>query len=213
MTSYEEGWLPGLRHRESPHRDERPAGDAGLVTLAVVHFISLPAGEFGGPAVDDLFMGTLDTAKPGEETLGDLMGLRVSSHFLIRRTGETIQYVNVFDRAWHAGLSNFRGRNACNDFSVGIELEGTGEVPFEDVQYAALGSLMRRLGEMLPITHVTGHETIAPGRKSDPGPFFDWERLRGMLPARMQLAIAPGDCDRGMLARRIEELTRAAQGS
>ena len=135
-----------------------------------------------------------------------LKGLRVSSHFFIRRTGETIQYVNIFDRAWHAGLSNFRGRNAVNDFSVGIELEGCGEEPFEDAQYLALKQLLFALSQLLPLRYATGHETIAPGRKKDPGPFFDWERLGAALPAGMSLAIAPEDCDREMLKARMREL-------
>ena len=197
------GWLAGVPHRPSPHVDDRPAGEA--VTVAVVHYISLPAGRFGGEAVDRLFMGTLGRSLCGYESLA---GLRVSSHFFIRRTGETIQYADVFRRAWHAGLSNFRGRNAVNDFSVGIELEGWGEGPFEDAQYAALASLLGRLKALLPLQFVTGHETIAPGRKADPGPFFDWARLERALPAGVRAAHAVEDCDRVMLARRAAELAR-----
>lgn len=197
------GWLPGLTHRPSPHVDDRPAGEA--VTVAVVHYISLPAGHFGGDEVDRLFMGTLGGSLPGYESLA---GLRVSSHFFIRRTGETIQYADVLRRAWHAGLSNFRGRNAVNDFSVGIELEGWGEGPFEDAQYRALLELLGRLTALLPLHFVTGHETIAPGRKVDPGPFFDWERLARGLPAGLKAAHAAGDCDRAMLAARARELAR-----
>lgn len=197
------GWFAGVTHRPSPHVDDRPAGEA--VTVAVVHYISLPAGRFGGDEVDRLFMGTLGDSLPGWESLA---GLRVSSHFFIRRTGETIQYADVFRRAWHAGLSNFRGRNAVNDFSVGIELEGWGEGPFEDAQYAALEALLHRLKALLPLQYVTGHETIAPGRKADPGPFFDWERLERGLPAGVAAARAAEDCDRVMLARRAAELAR-----
>lgn len=216
----EKGWLrsfPGVRLRASPHADARPEGEAGRVTLAVMHFISLPAGRFGGDAPDRLFMGELDPLAPGWpadpdwEPLKSLRGLRVSTHFFVRRTGEIIQYVPTFRRAWHAGLSNFRGRNACNDFSVGIELEGTGEVPFEDAQYAALAPLFRAIAERHPLRFVTGHECIAPGRKTDPGPCFDWERLRAQLPEGVALAIAASDCDREALAERIAALSAMAE--
>lgn len=176
------------------------------MTLAVIHYVSLPAGCFRGDTVDRLFMGTLDQetcAKPGFE---GLFGLRVSTHFFIRRNGRTLQYVDVNARAWHAGLSNFRGRNAANDFSLGIELEGTGEVPFEEKQYATLTKLLKRLARCFPIKAVTGHEFIAPGRKADPGPYFDWKRLAKRLPRGVEVAIAPSDCDRVMLARRLAEL-------
>ena len=152
-----DGWLPGVVRRPSPHFNERPEG--ALVSLAVLHFISLPAGRFGGEDVDALFMGTLDAMnRPEYESL---RGLRVSSHFFVRRTGEVRQYVSVLDRAWHAGVSSFEGHTGCNDFSVGIELEGTGETPYEDAQYLALGELLGTLTRVLPVEAVTGHEPVS----------------------------------------------------
>lgn len=195
------GWIPGVSARRSPHFDRRPAGV--VVGLLVLHFISLPAGCFEGERVDELFMGTLDAEAAG---LPELKGLRVSSHFFVRRSGEVRQYVNVFDRAWHAGLSNFRGRNACNDFSVGIELEGTDAAPFTDEQYDALRDLIPKIRSLVPLAAATGHEFIAPGRKIDPGPFFDWPRLAAMLPDGMALAISAADCDREMLAERARAM-------
>ena len=157
--------------------------------LAVLHFISLPAGRFGGEDVDALFMGTLDAMnRPEYESL---RGLRVSSHFFVRRTGEVRQYVSVLDRAWHAGVSSFEGHTGCNDFSVGIELEGTGETPYEDAQYLALGELLGTLTRVLPVEALTGHEHIAPGRKQDPGPSFDWDRVREMVPGRVRIVTEP----------------------
>ena len=173
-----DGWYRGAEKRPSPHFNERPAG--ALVSLVVLHFISLPPGVFSGEDVDALFRGTLDTQK--HPFYRDLEGLRVSSHFVIRRTGEVRQYVSLYERAWHAGVSVFEGRPGCNDYSVGIELEGTGEVAFEPEQYAVLAELLRALCRTLPIEAVTGHEFIAPGRKSDPGPFFDWDAVRRVLP-------------------------------
>ena len=182
-----DGWLPGVVRRLSPHFNERPEG--ALVSLAVLHFISLPAGRFGGEDVDALFMGTLDAMnRPEYESL---RGLRVSSHFFVRRTGEVRQYVSVLDRAWHAGVSSFEGHTGCNDFSVGIELEGTGETPYEDAQYLALGELLGTLTRVLPVEAVTGHEHIAPGRKQDPGPSFDWDRVREMVPGRVRIVTEP----------------------
>lgn len=198
------GWIPGVAARRSPHFDRRPLG--AVVDLLVLHFISLPAGCFEGERVDELFMGTLDADAAG---LPDLKGLRVSSHFFIRRSGEVRQYVSVFDRAWHAGLSNFRGRNACNDFSVGIELEGTEADPFTDAQYDALRDLIPKIRSLVPLASATGHEFIAPGRKTDPGPFFDWRRLEAMLPDGMKPAISVEDCDRAMLAERARALKTA----
>ena len=197
------GRLEGLLQRTSPHCDARPAGV--VVSLLVLHYISLPAGVFEGECVDRLFTGTWREGDPEE-----VRDLRVSAHFFIRRNGEIRQYVSIDDRAWHAGLSNFRGHNACNDFSVGVEIEGTGEVPFEDAQYAALGRLIDRLAELLPLRFVTGHEVIAPGRKQDPGPFFDWDRVERMLPAGLARATAPEDCDRAALEARMRELAAAA---
>lgn len=173
--------------RPSPHFNERPAGEA--ISLIVMHFISLPAGVFEGEDVDDLFMGRLDTSK--REDYVSLEGLRVSSHFVIRRDGEIRQYVSTEKRAWHAGVSRFDGREGCNDFSIGIELEGTGEVPFEKTQYDALSRLLPALCRRHPIKAVTGHEFIAPGRKADPGPYFDWRALREMLAPSVRIVIEP----------------------
>lgn len=166
-----------VTERFSPHSNERPEGTA--IDLVVLHFISLPAGVFAGDAVERLFAGTLDTNLPA---FANLKGLRVSSHFFIRRTGEVLSFVPVERRAWHAGVSVFHGRPDCNDRSVGIELEGTGEVPFEDAQYEALAALLEDLSDRFPVRWVTGHEHVAPGRKADPGPFFDWRRLARALP-------------------------------
>lgn len=174
-----------VTERFSPHSNERPEGTT--IDLVVLHFISLPAGVFSGDAVERLFEGTLNTEAP---VFADLKGLRVSSHFFIRRTGEILSFVPVERRAWHAGVSVFHGRPDCNSRSVGIEIEGTGEVPFEDAQYEALGALLADLSVRLPIRWVTGHEHVAPGRKSDPGPFFDWRRLAGALP-RLRFDLRP----------------------
>lgn len=174
-----------VTERFSPHSNERPEGTT--IDLVVLHFISLPTGVFSGDAVERLFAGTLDTDEP---VFADLKGLRVSSHFFIRRTGEILSFVPVERRAWHAGVSVFHGRSDCNNRSVGIELEGTGELPFEDAQYEALAALLADLSAHLPIRWVTGHEHVAPGRKSDPGPFFDWRRLARALP-RLRFDLRP----------------------
>ncbi|MBA5688144.1 1,6-anhydro-N-acetylmuramyl-L-alanine amidase AmpD [Rugamonas apoptosis] len=167
-----DGWCHDVLRYDSPHADARPDGAA--VTLLVVHNISLPAGQFGTPHVSDLFTGRVDyNADPA---FADLRGLKVSSHFLVRRDGRVIQYVAGDARAWHAGKSAFQGRTACNDFSIGIELEGTDTVPFETAQYEALAALTLALQERYPLTDVQGHEHIAPGRKTDPGPLFSWQR-------------------------------------
>lgn len=169
-----EGWLAGIRHIPSPNQDDRPAGMA--VALVVLHNISLPPGQFGGTGIEELFGNRLDPAEhPYYATIKDL---RVSAHFLIRRDGEMIQFVACDRRAWHAGLSSWHGRERCNDFAVGIELEGTDEVPFTDAQYARLNELLGELYARYPIAGATGHSDIAPGRKTDPGPCFDWQRVR-----------------------------------
>ena len=167
--------------RKSPHFDERPPGEK--VSLIVIHNISLPPGEYGGDWIDDLFMGTLDTkAHPYFATLE---GVRVSSHFLIRRDGTLVQYVPCDKRAWHAGASSWKGRERCNDFSIGIELEGSDDVPFSEPQYATLAELAQSLFKRYGILEIVGHSDIAPGRKTDPGPWFDWDRLRHSLRARL----------------------------
>lgn len=172
-----QGLVAGARYIPSPNCDERPAGIA--VELIVIHNISLPPGQFDGEAVMDLFLNRLDaTAHPYFATIAQL---RVSAHFLIRRDGELIQFVSCAQRAWHAGVSNWRGRERCNDFSVGIELEGADDIPFTGEQYEVLGRLVRALTRCYPAAELTGHSDIAPGRKTDPGPHFDWTRLRTLL--------------------------------
>jgi N-acetyl-anhydromuramoyl-L-alanine amidase len=161
----------------SPNFDERP--QAALIKLIVIHNISLPPGQFGGEAVIDLFLNRLDpAAHPYFETI---KSLRVSTHFFIRRDGELIQFVACAQRAWHAGASSWRGLERCNDFSVGIELEGADDVAFSDAQYAVLAALVRALMRRYPIEDVVGHSDIAPGRKTDPGPNFAWTRFRDAI--------------------------------
>jgi AmpD protein len=169
------GLIQGVRYVPSPNRDARPAG-APIDTL-VIHAISLPPGEFGGPGIEQLFCNRLDPA--GHPSYGALKDLKVSAHVLIRRDGEIVQFVPLHERAWHAGRSYCEGRTRLNDFSIGIELEGDATQPFEDAQYAALARLTRALREVYPAitpAHIYGHSDIAPGRKTDPGPRFDWKR-------------------------------------
>lgn len=173
----EAGVLPGARFVASPNFDPRP--DGADISLIVVHAISLPPECFGGPGIEQLFTNCLDAG--AHPYYADIHHLRVSSHFLIRRDGSIEQYVPTTARAWHAGVSNWQGRERCNDFSIGIELEGSDTQPFEGVQYPALAALVRRLAERHPIADVAGHSDIAPGRKTDPGPFFDWSRLADLL--------------------------------
>jgi len=171
------GWLASARHCPSPNFGPRPAGVR--VDLIVIHSISLPPGVYGGPEVEQLFTNRLDwDAHP---YFMQIRGLQVSSHFFIRRDGELLQFVSTDERAWHAGASCWRGRVNCNDDSVGIELEGLEGERFEDAQYDTLARLGRQLRARHPITHVAGHEHIAPGRKLDPGPGFDWQRLQRAL--------------------------------
>lgn len=179
----DQGWLSGARCLPSPNCDARPGGVAP--ELIIVHGISLPPGEFGGPWIDALFLNRLD---PGAHPyFATLQGLRVSSHVLIRRDGELVQYVPFHARAWHAGASCHQGREACNDFSIGIELEGTDEIPYTEVQYERLAALIQLLQQTypsLPAAAVTGHADVAPGRKTDPGPAFEWPRLAALLASR-----------------------------
>jgi AmpD protein len=161
----------------SPNFDTRPA--ATPITLVVLHSISLPPGVFGGDAIERLFGNCLDwDADPYYE---GIRGLKVSAHFLIRRDGQTLQFVSCEHRAWHAGRSVWRGREDCNHYSVGIELEGVEGSPFEPRQYRSLARLLRALARQYPIEEVVGHEDVAPGRKSDPGAGFDWLLLRKQL--------------------------------
>ena len=166
------GWVSGMRRLASPNCDCRPSGTT--IDLLVIHNISLPPGQFGGQAVAQLFTNTLDADV--HPYFAQLKGVRVSAHFLIQRTGEIIQFVPCSKRAWHAGASAWRGRTACNDFSMGVELEGTDFLPFSDQQYAALIRLTRLLKRAFPIREIAGHSDIAPGRKTDPGQKFDWSR-------------------------------------
>jgi N-acetyl-anhydromuramoyl-L-alanine amidase len=176
-TAVEIGILREALQVPSPNWDLRPAGET--LTLLVVHNISLPPGEFGGDAIVRLFTNTLDCgAHPYYETL---RGVRVSAHFLVRRGGELLQFVPCACRAWHAGASAWKGRERCNDFSIGVELEGADDVPYTDSQYRRLAELTAALKRLYPIADIVGHADIAPGRKTDPGPAFDWARYRELL--------------------------------
>lgn len=161
----------------SPNHDARPRGTA--IDLLVIHAISLPPGAFGGPAIEQLFTNRLDP--DAHPYYRDIAGLRVSAHFLIRRDGALVQFVPCGKRAWHAGVSMWQGRERCNDFSIGVELEGTDDRAFEDAQYAQLAALTRALRAHYPLAAIAGHADIAPGRKTDPGPRFDWARYRALL--------------------------------
>ncbi len=172
-----EGWLDWAQRVESPNCDARPEDEP--VRLVVIHNISLPPGEFGGDAVMRLFTNQLDwDAHPYYQ---GIRGLRVSAHFFIRRDGALIQFVPCSLRAWHAGQSCWQGRERCNDFSIGIELEGTDDRPFTDAQYSTLRPLLTALKQAYPIDAVVGHSDIAPGRKTDPGVCFDWRRIDASL--------------------------------
>lgn len=176
------GLLAGVRQVLSPHCDERPAGVQA--DLIVMHNISLPPDEFGGPWIERLFNGGLPPDH--HPYFAEIQGLRVSSHVLIRRDGEIVQFVPFQQRAWHAGVSSYEGRSACNDFSIGIELEGTDELPFEAAQYAQAGGVVRALLAAYPALsaqRLVGHSDIAPGRKTDPGTAFSWPGLRAAISA------------------------------
>lgn len=172
-TVWQRGWWHRARRVPSPNFSARPAGER--ITLAVVHSISLPPGAYGGTQVEELFTNRLDhAAHPYFESL---RGLLVSAHFFVRRNGTVLQFVSCDERAWHAGESRWAGREQCNDYSIGIELEGLEGHIFEAAQYGTLARLLRSLARRYPIAAVVGHEHIAPGRKGDPGPGFDWLRL------------------------------------
>lgn len=174
---WDAGWYRFARRLASPNFGPRPEGAA--IDLVVVHSISLPPGVYGGDEVQRLFTNTLDwDAHPYFKSIE---GMEVSSHFYIRRGGELWQFVSCDDRAWHAGASSWEGRESCNDFSIGIELEGLEGDAFEPEQYECLAALVAGIGQAYPIRHVAGHEHVAPGRKSDPGPGFDWQALRDQL--------------------------------
>lgn len=175
-----EGWLQGVRRVPSPHADERPSGTQ--ISLIVIHGVSLPPGEFGGQWVEDFFSGRLD--KGTHSYFSEIASLRVAPHLYIPRDGALVQFVSCSRRAWHAGRSRWRGREACNDFSIGIELEGADDIPYAEVQYERLVPLIVALRRRYPAIDeqgVTGHSDIAPGRKTDPGPVFDWRRLANDL--------------------------------
>ena len=181
----ETGWCRQVKRVLSPNCDARPTGIQ--IDLLIIHNISLPPGEYGGPYVSDLFCNLLEyDAHPYFE---HLRNLRVSAHFLVRRDGQVIQFVSANDRAWHAGKSSFDGRERCNDFSIGVELEGTDFEPFSPQQYDMLAALTRALQQRFSLRNVAGHEHIAPSRKTDPGPFFDWGQYQAAL-AQLQ-PIAP----------------------
>lgn len=174
------GLMQGSRYLPSPHCDARPAGT--VVDLIVIHGISLPPGEFGGPWIERLFLGTLPADQ--HPYFAGIAGLKVASHLLIRRDGELLQFVPFQLRAWHAGQSRFQGREACNDFSIGIELEGTDEQAYAPAQYARLAAVTAALMQAYPAitpARIVGHSDVAPERKTDPGPAFDWARYRDIL--------------------------------
>lgn len=174
------GLLRTARQVPSPNCDDRPEGV--LADLIIVHGISLPPGQYGGPWIDRLFTNTLPPAE--HPYFLDIAGRRLSSHLLIRRDGECVQYVPFHRRAWHAGVSSYEGRERCNDFSIGIELEGTDDTAYEPEQYRELSRIIVQLCEAYPSLsreRVAGHSDVAPGRKTDPGAMFDWHRLRALL--------------------------------
>ena len=190
---WRDGWWLPARRLPSPNFNPRPAGVR--VGLAVVHSISLPPGRYGGDEVERFFCNRLDhSAHPYFEGLREL---RVSAHFFIRRGGRVLQFVSCDERAWHAGASAWSGREQCNDYSIGIELEGLEGGAFEPAQYAALARLLRSAARRYPIEAVVGHEHIAPGRKADPGPRFDWRALSHRLVGGPRLALQAIDSHRG----------------
>lgn len=173
-TINQEGLAINARQIASPNADERPY--ESTIDTIVIHNISLPPKQYGGPGIIELFTNKLN---PNEHPYyAEIHTAKVSAHFLIRRDGELIQFVPCTKRAWHAGFSEWQGRERCNDFSVGIELEGCDEEAFEDVQYTVLNGLVSALHEAYSVEHIVGHSDIAPGRKTDPGPFFNWKKLK-----------------------------------
>lgn len=173
-------WLTPAQHELSPNCNERPV--AAEISLLVIHNISLPPGQFSGPAVEQLFLNKLDFTQ--HPYFASLENLKVSSHLFIRREGEVIQFVPFALRAWHAGVSSFQGVSNCNDYSIGIELEGADDQAFTDIQYQVLSAVSAVILKRYPaidLTRIVGHSDIAPGRKTDPGPFFDWKRFRYSL--------------------------------
>jgi AmpD protein len=172
-----DGWFSGARRAPSPNCDTPPAG--AQATLLVLHSISLPPGEFGGDAIERLFTNRLDAG--AHPYFARIAALRVSAHFLVQRNGALVQFVPAHRRAWHAGASRWRGRERCNDFSIGVELEGTDDAPFAHAQYDTLALLVSGLRSALPLREFAAHSDIAPGRKTDPGERFDWSRWLARL--------------------------------
>ena len=196
--TWADGWLSAARALPSPNFGPRPA-DGGPISLIVLHSISLPPGAYGGPGIAQLFTNQLDwESHPYYQAI---RGLEVSSHFVIRRDGELLQFVSCEDRAWHAGRSCWRGRAECNDYSIGVELEGLEGESFEPAQYACLGWLLPAIRARYPVTDVAGHEHVAPGRKADPGPGFDWARLQAAL--AWDGAVFPRADELAALAQRV----------
>jgi N-acetyl-anhydromuramoyl-L-alanine amidase len=184
---WRDGWWSRAKRVRSPNVGPRPAGTE--VTLAIVHSISLPPGEYGGDAVERLFTNRLDVA--AHPYYAQLEGLKVSAHFFVRRDGALLQFASCDQRAWHAGASRWRGRDDCNDWSIGIELEGLEGNAFEPAQYRALARLLRALMRRYPLAEAVGHEHVAPGRKRDPGERFDWRRIDRAVPG-LETVPAPG---------------------
>jgi len=177
QNSWKNGWLQSARPFMSPNQGKRPSGTT--VDLIVLHSISLPPGLYGGDAVERLFTNRLDWC--AHPYFHGIRGLEVSTHFFLRRDGSLCQFVSTDERAWHAGSSVYRGRVNCNDYSVGIELEGLEGQPFTALQYLVLAALCQSLRARYAIRHIAGHSHVAPGRKSDPGPGFDWSHLKTLL--------------------------------
>ncbi|WP_455284146.1 1,6-anhydro-N-acetylmuramyl-L-alanine amidase AmpD [Cupriavidus necator] len=191
-----DGWVPAARRVPSPNFDERPPGTP--VDLVVLHNISLPPGQFGSGDIEAFFQNRLDPDK--HPFFATIHQVQVSAHFLVTRQGELVQFVPCTQRAWHAGQSDFFGRPRCNDFSIGIEIEGCDDLPFTPAQYDTVAELVPALLAAYPVRAIAGHSDIAPGRKTDPGPHFDWARFAteasltpGMLPYRSPPADASAD--------------------
>ena len=183
------GWCAGVRHCPSAHCNERPQGE---ISLLVLHNISLPPGQFGTGKVQEFFTSGLNASE--HAYFAGIADMRVSAHFFIERDGQISQFVSCLQRAWHAGVSSFAGRDNCNDFSLGIELEGTDDLPYSEAQYDALVPLVQQLLAAYPalsVERICGHCDIAPGRKTDPGPAFDWPRLRTALLAGPVVVASP----------------------
>lgn len=188
-ATWQRGWWQHAARCASTNFGSRPPGTQ--ISLAVIHSISLPPGEYGGDAVAQLFTNRLDTG--AHPYYARLEGLKVSAHFFVRRTGKVFQFVSCDDRAWHAGESNWKGRDGCNDWSIGIELEGLEGQAFEPAQYRALARLLRSLATRYPVREAVGHEHVAPGRKRDPGERFDWRRLARDLGRDWSVGVATKD--------------------